>query len=157
MPLAPTSQPILPSAPAETDEAESLAYLGAIDPYRERLRAAVDSYRAATSQPGNSAVVHAVAARKLRTQIEAGYTAIAAIKPPRSLAQAHESYLSGLKEEMSALDDMLEFYGSFSIQLANRAIIRLDAASGRMDFARVAFSQRLDRAHTNYWHPQTVR
>jgi hypothetical protein len=138
----PTPQPILRDATRETDDLLSLAYLNQIEPLREQLRAATDAYREATSKPGNSSIVHAAAARKLRGQLEAGHTQLSELIPPESLVDAHQAYLNGLTLEMTALDDMLEFYSSFSTQVANRAALRMDEASRQLTLAQVTFSQR---------------
>lgn len=143
----PAPAPILEAALTETEQAQAVAYLSAIYAPRERLRAAVDEYRQATSQPGNSSLVHASAARKFRDQIEVAYATFSEITPPPALEQAHADYLSGLDQERSALDDMLEFYGSFSIQMANRAILRFEDAGKRLDRARAEFAEQAARSN----------
>lgn len=125
--------------PASARSAQALAYLSAMEAPRAKLREAIDAYKAATSQPGDSSVAHAAAARKLRDQIEASYATIAGMTPPPALAQAHGDYLAGLELELSALDDMREFYSSFSIQLANRATLLLEDADKRLERARTRF------------------
>lgn len=136
--------------------AEVLAYLSTIHQPREDLRKAVQLYRDATQQPGSS-VSHAASARTLRDQIEASYKTISAISPPAPLKTAHAAYLSGLEQERAAMGDLLEFYGSFSIQLSNRAILRLMEADKQMEQARTSFAQ--EQGLANQWFPpaQTLR
>jgi hypothetical protein len=134
-----------------------LAYLSAVDAPRARLRGAVQDYQDATSQPGGSSTVHASAARKLRQEIEAAYRLIEGITPPAPLAKAHANYLAGLELERSALDDMLEFYGSFSIQLANRAALRMEEADRHLELARSEFGTSQARVTTRTIPVQTVR
>lgn len=153
----PTPEPILQRTVAEAEDAQVLAYLATMTPLREQLSAAVETYRGATSQPGNSSVAHAAAARKLRTQVEGGYNALVLITPPPSLAEAHARYLAGLKEELAALDDILEFYGSFSVQLANRATLRMDDAGKQLARARTMYAQRQNEAHARAVPPHAAR
>lgn len=160
----PTPLPTPPPLPAiieaelpPTHVAQSLAYLSAIDAPRARLRIAVQAYRDATNQPGGSSVLHAAAARKLRTEIDAVYAQIEGISPPRALAQAHASYLTGLELERDALDDMLAFYGSFSIQLANRATLRMEDASTHFDHARAGFTTQQAQANIQTIYPYSAR
>jgi hypothetical protein len=160
--LVPTSPP--PALPAilqvelpVTRDAQVLAYLSAIDAPRARLREAVTAYQGATNQPGGSSSVHASAARKLRQEVEAAYSLIEGITPPAPLAKAHANYLAGLELERSALDDMLEFYGSFSIQLANRAALRMEEADKHLERARVDFGIIQARTATHTIHVQVAR
>jgi hypothetical protein len=160
--IVPTSPP--PALPAILQvelpvgrDAQVLAYLSAVDEPRARLRGAVQAYQDATSQPGGSSTVHASAARKLRQEIEAAYSLIEGITPPAPLAKAHANYLAGLELERSALDDMLEFYGSFSIQLANRAALRMEEADKHLELARADFGTNQARVVTRAIPVQTVR
>jgi hypothetical protein len=132
----PVSPPILQAELPEARDAQVLAYLSALDGPRARLRDAVEAYKAATNQPGGSSVGHAAAARTLREQIDAANEAIVELKPPPTLAQAHAEYLAGLELERAALGDMLEFYNSFSISIANRATLRLEDADKHLQRAR---------------------
>jgi hypothetical protein len=151
--LAPVIQAELPAA----REARVLAYLSAMDAPRTRLREAVQVYKDATNQPGGSSVAHAAAARKLREQIESSYGVIEGLTPPPPLVQAHADYLAGLELELSALDDMLEFYSSFSIQIANRATLRLEDAGQRLERARARFDEYLTRTASPAMYSQTPR
>lgn len=153
----PTAVPILRAQLGSSNDAQALAYLSALDPMRARLRTAVASYREATSKLGNSSVLHATAARNLREQIASDYDALAALRPPPALAAAHTSYLAGLDEERAALDDMLEFYGSFSIQLVNRAVLRLENANQQLARARLAFTTIGQQANSAPPPAQTLR
>ncbi|KPV50825.1 hypothetical protein SE17_24660, partial [Kouleothrix aurantiaca] len=123
-----------------TRDAAVLAYLSALDAPLAQLRAALDTYRATTSQPGGSSIAHATAARTLRDQIDAAYRTIDALAPPAPLAQAHTSYLAGLEIERQAIDSMLEFYSSLSIQNANRATLRMADSARQLDQARHLFA-----------------
>ena len=98
-----------------------------------------------TGRPGGSSTTHAAAARRLRDAVEQSYTTIEALSPPPALNQAHAYYLSGLETELTALDDMLTFYGSFSVEIANRAASRMAEADHYLERARKAFDER--RAH----------
>jgi len=82
---------------------------------------------------------------------------LARLTPPPSLAQAHASYLAGLELERSALDDMLNFYGSFSLQLANRAALRMEDADKQLERARTMFSANQAQIAVRAIHPQTAR
>jgi hypothetical protein len=140
-----------------TRDAQALAYLSALDGPRAYLRAAVQTYTNATSQPGGSSVAHAAAARKLREAIDTAGEALDALTPPAALAQAHADYLAGLELERAALGDVLEFYNSFSISLANRAALRLEDADKHIQRARVRFDAYRSAADDRAIAPQTIR
>jgi hypothetical protein len=146
IPTALNNQPeVVLSELRPSDDARVLAYLSAIEEPRVRLRAAIDEYRAATNRPGGSSTTHAAAARRLRDTLDGSYTTISTMNPPAALAQAHGYYLSGLETEMAALDDMLAFYGSFSVEVANRATMRMSEADRYLERARQGYSQRLSQ------------
>jgi hypothetical protein len=126
-----------------SDDAHALAYLSSIAPARDSLRAAFAEYRASTGRPGGSSTTHAAAARRLRDAIERAYSTIEAARPPHGLAQAHAYYLSGLETELAALDDMLAFYSSFSVEIANRAAVRMAEANRYIERAHTGFTQRV--------------
>jgi hypothetical protein len=128
-----------------SDDARALAYLSAMEGPRAQLRAAVEDYRSSTSRPGGSSTTHAAAARRLRDTVEQAYAVIEGMHPPPSLQEPHFYYLSGLEAELAALDDMLNFYGSFSIELANRATVRMSEADRYLDRASASFGQRTQR------------
>jgi hypothetical protein len=154
---SPTATPLPTPEPADVlqrdlaamRDARVLAYLSAVEAPRTRLRNATQSYRNATSQPGGSSTAHATAARRLREEVELAYQTLSALEPPTSLARAHADYLAGLEHERTALDEMLEFYGSFRVELANRAALEMDAAAARLERARAAF----DQHHAGVAHP----
>lgn len=148
--LAPTAIPLYQKSLAASEDAQALAYLSAFEAQRGDLRAAVEAYREATSKLGNSSLLHASAARTLREKVDGSYKAIAALSPPASLREAHAAYLKGLDEERAAMDDMLEFYGSFSVQLVNRAVLRLEDASQQIAQARAMFGRASQRANTSF-------
>ena len=127
--------------PASADS-QALAYLSVLGDSRALLRDAIKAYRSSTSQPGGSSITHAAAARKLREQIDATHGTIEAITPPAALAQAHNSYLTGLEIERLALDDILEFYNGFRVQFANRATLRMVDAGRQLERARALFDKR---------------
>lgn len=133
--------PILQAQLSFDEDAQALAYLNALEAPRAKLREAVEHYRAATSQPGGSSTVHAAAARRFREEIVAMNELLGKLSPSNALAQSHADYLAGLELEQAAMSDMLEFYSSFSISLANRATLRLEDAGKRFERARSAFDK----------------
>ena len=136
-----TPVPILQTEVSGVHDARVLAYLSAIEEPRKQLQAAVQTYREIANQPGSSVLMHAAATRKLRDQVAAGRDVIARVTPPPTLAQAHASYLEGLKQELTGLDEILQFYGNLDIPLANRAILRFEDADRQLATARLAFLQ----------------
>jgi tetratricopeptide (TPR) repeat protein len=151
-------KPIVQNEIAWTRDSQALAYLSAIEEPRSQLRAAIDEYREATRQPGNSARLHSAATLTLRDKIEAARDVILKADPPPALEHAHTAYLAGLEQELAALEDMREFYGSFSFQLANRAVLRMEDAGKQLELARTAFEQSLTQAHSSHQtFPQTLR
>jgi tetratricopeptide (TPR) repeat protein len=156
-PPRPVVAPIIEAEPAPVRDAQVLAYLSALEAPRAQLRAAVQAYKDATGQPGGSSVVHAAAARRLREQVEAAYDSIAGLTPPPTLAQAHADYLAGIELELAALDDMLEFYNSFQIQIANRATLRFEDAGKQLERARARFDEYRVRALNRALQQQMVR
>jgi hypothetical protein len=159
--LAATARPALPALiraePPASADSQALAYLSVLGESRAKLRDAVTAYRSSTSQPGGSSSTHAAAARKLREQIDATHGAIEAITPPAALAQAHNSYLTGLEIERLALDDILEFYNGFRVQFANRATLRMVDAGRQLERARALFDTRELQATVASVPAQTIR
>jgi len=159
--LAATVRPALPALiraePPASANSQALAYLSQLGDSRAKLRDAVTAYRSSTSQPGGSSSTHAAAARKLRAQIDTTHGRIEAITPPAALAQAHNSYLTGLEIEQLALDDILEFYNGFHVQFANRATLRMVDAGRQLERARALFDQRELQATGASVPVQTVR
>jgi tetratricopeptide (TPR) repeat protein len=135
----PTVAPILESEPASLRDHLTAGYLSALDPQRQRLRNAVDSYLNATSRPGGASVSHVAAAQNLRNTVEAVHAELSTLTPPQNLRVAHEDYLAGLELEIEALDAIAEFYGSYEVEQANRAARLLQQASARIDRARALF------------------
>lgn len=159
VPPQPTLAPadvLQPSLAPERD-AQVLAYLSAVETPRAQLRNAVQSYRNATSRPGGSSSVHAAAARRLRDEVEAALQMIERLTPPPALVQAHDNYLAGLAYERAALDAMLDFYGSFRVELANRAAIQMEDAGARLDRATDAFARAQAAIPAAQPNPQSAR
>jgi hypothetical protein len=158
---AATARPVLPALiraePAASADSQALAYLSMLGDSRAQLRDAIAAYRNSTSQPGGSSSTHAAAARKLREQIDATHSVIEAITPPAALAQAHNSYLTGLEIERLALDDILEFYNGFRVQFANRATLRMVDAGRQLERARALFEKRELQATSASVPVQTMR
>jgi hypothetical protein len=155
---ATTPVPILQTEVSRVHDARVLAYLSTIEEPRKQLQAAVQAYREIANQPGGSILAHADATRKLRDQVLAGRNIIAGVTPPPALVQAHASYLEGLKQELAGLDQILQFYSSLDIPLANRAILRLEEADRQLAIARHAFAQFQTQSTENHKVPsQTIR
>jgi hypothetical protein len=88
---------------------------------------------------------HVTAAQELHTRIEEGYITIQTLTPPPELQAAHEEYIQGLELELAAIEDLLEFYGSYRVELANRAVLRFQEANTHFDRARAMFDARLQQ------------
>jgi hypothetical protein len=138
----PTAAPILAVEPASLHESLTVGYLSALEPLRQQLRNAVDSYRNATGLPGGASVSHVSAAQTLRATVEQVRATIADLRPPADLVAAHESYLKGLELELLAIDDILEFYSTYKVELANRAALRFQESNAYLDRARAEFDAR---------------
>jgi hypothetical protein len=67
------------------------------------------------------------------------------MQPPSDLMPAHREYMKGLERELAAINDMLEFYGSYRVELANRAVLRFQQANTHFDRARTLFDARLQQ------------
>lgn len=148
---------LLETTLAEERDAATLAYLSHLEAPRARLRGAIESYRNATSRPGGSSIIHATSAQRLRDEIEQAYAAIAAMQPSDALVEAHALYLQGLELELTALDHMLAFYGSFRAEDANRAALAMAEAARRLDQARQAFDQQQAELSVEAPLPHTAR
>ncbi len=136
--------PILEGDTIAIRESQTIAYLDSLGPLRQELRNAVDDYRNSTSGPG-AAMSHVTAAQELHTRIEEGYITIQTLTPPPELHAAHEEYIQGLELELAAIEDLLEFYGSYRVELANRAVLRFQEANTHFDRARAMFDARLQQ------------
>lgn len=148
---------LLETTLAAERDAATLAYLSHLEAPRARLRGAIESYRNATSRPGGSSIIHATSAQRLRDEIEQAYAAIAAMQPSDALVEAHALYLQGLELELTALDHMLAFYGSFRAEDANRAALAMAEAARRLDQARQAFDQQQAELSVEAPLPHTAR
>ena len=132
---------ILDSNPAAQRDAASTYYLSALTPVRVQLREAIDSYRNVSGQPGGTSVVLASSVGALRDTVLRAQASLKGLTPSSELRPAHEEYLKGLEVELSALDDLLEFYGSYRQELANRAALRFQQANIHFSRARQVFDQ----------------
>ncbi len=139
--------PVLEAEPASVRESKTIAYMDALSSLRTDLRGAVDTYREVTGRPGNT-VNHVAATQTLYNEVEQAYQRMQGMNPPADLISAHNEYMSGLQEELAALNDMLEFYGSYQIDLANRAVLRFQTANEHFDRARTMFDARLQQLAT---------
>lgn len=135
-----TPVPILEAEPASVREGLAIGYLNAMDGQRQQLRNAVDSYLNATGRPGGASVGHVTAAQTLRASVAQAHAALQKFMPPQDLQAAHAAYLHGLELEMLALDDLMEFYGSYKPELANRAALRFQQAGQLIEQANIAFA-----------------
>ncbi|MBC8075368.1 MAG: hypothetical protein H7Y32_04775 [Chloroflexales bacterium] len=132
---------ILDANPATQRDAASTYYLSALTPLRIQLRDAIDSYRTVSGQPGGTSVVLASSVGALRDTVLRAQASLKSITPSSALRPAHEEYLKGLEVELTALDDLLEFYGSYRQELANRAALRFQQANIHFSRARQVFDQ----------------
>jgi tetratricopeptide (TPR) repeat protein len=142
--LTTTAEPVLEAEPGSIRESETIGYLHQIKPLRQDLRDAVDTYRSTTGRPGGS-LSHLAAAQTLRESIQDAYNSMQGMDPPTELQQAHQEYMKGLEVELMAIDDLLEFYGSYRVELANRAALRFQEANEHFDRARAMFDTRLQQ------------
>jgi tetratricopeptide (TPR) repeat protein len=136
--------PILENEPASLRESRTLVYFEQLGPLRQNLRDAVDKYRSATGKPGD-AMNHIAAAQELHTSVQQAYEQMQQMQPPADLMPAHREYIKGLERELAAINDMLEFYGSYRVELANRAVLRFQQANTHFDRARTLFDVRLQQ------------
>lgn len=135
----PTIVPILDAETASIREVQAISYISTLEPLRQQLRNAIDSYRNATNQPGGASVSHVAAARQLRTHVEHAYVTLEELTPPQSLQDAHNDYVRGLGLELEAIEAVLEFYSSYEVGAANRAALRFQEAGLYFDRARAVF------------------
>jgi tetratricopeptide (TPR) repeat protein len=132
---------ILDTNPASQRDAASTYYLSALTPLRVQLREAIDRYRTVSGQPGGTSVVLASSVGQLRDTVLRAQASLQSMTPSSALRPAHDEYLKGLEVELSALDDLLEFYGSYRQELANRAALRFQQANIHFNRARQIFDQ----------------
>lgn len=155
--VLPTTSPIFESAPHSIRESQTIIYLETLTPIRQRLSDAVNAYRNVTGKPGG-ALTHMAAARDLQSSVQQAYDELHAMEPPSGLQAGHETYLKGLEVELAAIEDLLEFYGSYRVELANRAAIRFQEANGHFDQARAMFNARLQQIRdSSTVSPHTMR
>jgi hypothetical protein len=165
VPATPTAVPpptvipaILDAEPATLRDATSTYYISTLTPLRKELRDAVDSYRNISGQPGATSVLLASSVRSLRDRVVRAQSILKNMQPSTPLRPAHEEYLKGLEIELLALDDLLEFYGSYRQELANRAALRFQEANSHFDLARQTFDLQPRRTETaNQVSPHTPR
>lgn len=140
----PTPVPVLSNELGQVSVSKTIQYLDAVAPVRQNLQRAVNDFRETTGTPGG-ALEHIAAVQDFMTSVEAGYDAIQAITPPPDLQAAHQDYLLGLEVELMAISDLMEFYGSYEVELANRAALRFQQANGHFAQARMQFDMRLEQ------------
>jgi hypothetical protein len=140
----PSVAPILENEPASLRETRTLVYLEALGPLRQGLRDAVENYRSETGKPGDT-INHIAAAQELHTSVQQAYEQMHQMQPPSDLMPAHREYMKGLERELAAINAMLEFYGSYRVEFANRAVLRFQQANTHFDRARTLFDARLQQ------------
>lgn len=126
----PTIAPPTPSAASTatpTSRGVIAAYFDTINTQRLTLQAATEAYRT-TTNGGRTAVERATATRQLRDQVQQSRAALLSVQPPPEVAAAHRLYIEGLQWEQEALEQVLEFYQSYDVALANRAALRMQDA-----------------------------
>lgn len=141
-PVPPTAVPVLDDNLSLVRENQTIAYLGELSPIRQRLRDAVESYRATTGKPGSAAIAHATAAQHLRSSVEKSHATLQRMAPPPELQDAHNDYIKGLELELEAIDSLVEFYGSYQVEHAHIAASRFQEANTYFSRARAAFDIR---------------
>lgn len=140
--VEPTPAPVFEAMPLSVRESQTVAYLQAIEPLRQSLREAVNTYRESTVRPGDS-VNHVAAAQSFRSSVERSYTTMQEVSPPADLQFAHDEYLKGLEKELLGIDSLLEFYSSYRIEQANRAALSFQEANAYFGRARTLFQARI--------------
>lgn len=138
----PTLAPVLETDTAPVSASRSVQYLASVEPIRRELRAAVEQFRTSIGRPGGS-VEHVAATQEFYVAVEQAEQQMAALTPPPELEQAHEIYLQGLAIELVAIRTMQDFYGSYEVELANRAASRFQEANALFATARAQFDMRL--------------
>jgi hypothetical protein len=155
-----TFEPILEAEPLAVVEGLTVSYLDAMEPIRVNLRAATESYRKTTSQPGGSgaSVGHVAATQRLLAEIERAAGSIDRLNPPGTLQPAHADYLRGLELQRDGLDALLEFYSGYEVANANRAALRFQEARAYIERAQTAFAgQARQLAELSAMAAQTAR
>lgn len=138
-PTAPTLPTPIPTPTTSPSASGAVAaYFEQISAERAKLQRATEAYRAA-SDGGRTAVERASAARQLRDQVQRSHEQLAAVTAPPEIAAAHQLYLDGLKIEQSAFDQLLEYYGSYDVALANKAALQLQEARSQIATATASW------------------
>lgn len=76
---------------------------------------------------------------RLKAQIGMTLDRLEAITPPEILAEAHQDYVAGLVLEEEALDSLLRYVETSQNGYANRAAVKFQEASARIDRANATF------------------
>ena len=126
--VLPTATAVVPTA---TSRAAVVSYFDTINRERHALQGATATYRT-TTDGSRTTVERVMAANQLRDQVERSHGQLSPLQPPTEVAAAHQLYLEGLAAEQEALDQVLEFYRSYDVALANRAALRLQEARGQI-------------------------
>lgn len=143
--------PVVPAKePLFVQHAQVVDYLNEFHGVRYQLRSAVDRYREATGKPG-SALTHVSAARSLHTTVENAIITMEGLQPPPSLHYAHEVYKRGLHIELTAVDNLLDFYSSYKVESATSAALHFQEANAYFQHANQLFDQHLNavREHSS--------
>ncbi|NJK79236.1 MAG: hypothetical protein HC876_01660 [Chloroflexaceae bacterium] len=140
----PTALPVLSDELSPLTTSKTIDYLDELEPLRQQLREAVNTFRDSTGQPGRT-MGHIAAAQALHDRVEQAHTAMQQMNPPADLQAAHDAYLRGLELELEGINDLLEFYGSYRVELANRAALRFQEANSYFNNARIQFDTRLQQ------------
>lgn len=125
-------------------ESQAIAYLDQLAELRSALNTAVDNYRSITGSPG-ATMTHLAAAQDLNKTVLASYELMQTMTPPPDLREAHNEYILGLEEELAGIADLLEFYGTYRMEMANRAVVRFQNANAHFERARMMFDLRLQQ------------
>jgi hypothetical protein len=137
-------EPIFDAEPSSIRESQTIAYLEELNPLRQQLRDAVDRFRESAGNPGDS-MNNIAAAQAWQATVEQVYAEMQTMSPPNDLQAAHETYMAGLQEELTGINHLMEFYGSYRVEEANRAAIRLQIADDHFSRARTLFDARLQQ------------
>jgi hypothetical protein len=135
-----TTPPVAVAKTTPTSSREALTqYFGVVEKERHALNEAVRSYRAITGL-ASSTQERIVATETLHNQVEQSYAALSGLDVPSESATAHAYYLAGLAQEKSALEQLLQFYDSNDINLANQAALQLQYANAQIAAATTAWN-----------------
>jgi hypothetical protein len=137
-------EPIFDAEPSSIRESRTIAYLEELTPLRQQLRDAVNQFRESTGNPGDS-MNNIAAAQAWQATVEQVHAEMQTMSPPADLQAAHETYMAGLQEELTGINHLMEFYGSYRVEEANRAAIRLQMADDHFSRARTLFDARLQQ------------